>query len=98
MVRFRKLAIGLVLLLPAAALAGYDPILHVDPSREDCSLRVGVADDLDVGAYYAQNPLANYGWRTRRRCSSVTWTCTRSPPTCRSGIRSGALGRASASR
>ena len=25
-------------------------------------LRVGVTDDLDVGAYYAANPNANYGW------------------------------------
>jgi hypothetical protein len=25
-------------------------------------LRVGVTDDLDVGAFYAQNPEANYGW------------------------------------
>ncbi len=25
-------------------------------------LRVGVADDLDVGAFYTENPNANYGW------------------------------------
>jgi hypothetical protein len=24
--------------------------------------RVGITDDLDVGAFYAQNPNANYGW------------------------------------
>jgi hypothetical protein len=26
------------------------------------SLRVGVTDDLDVGAFYSENPKANYGW------------------------------------
>lgn len=25
-------------------------------------VRVGVADDVDVGAFYARNPQANYGW------------------------------------
>ena len=144
----RTIAMGLVLLLPATALAhgagGHpaDPALHVDASLEDCSvvfapeltqdafarfarefgsvsafkqasppttlgqggfsvgvegisfsiddksaawndtfahpdayhelgsdlsfpklrLRVGVTDDLDVGAFYSENPQANYGW------------------------------------
>ena len=135
-------AMGLTLLLPAAARADYDPNLHVDPALKDCSvvfapnltqdafhrfarefgsasafkqgsapttlgtwgfavdfqridfsveeksaawndtfahpdsshelgskktfpklrLRVGVTDDLDVGAFYTVNPQANYGW------------------------------------
>ena len=144
----RTIAMGLVLLLPATALAhgagGHpaDPALHVDASLEDCSvvfapelsqaafhrftrefgslgafkqvsppttlgrrgvsvgldgiafsiddksdawndtfahpdeyhelgsdlrfpkltLRVGVTDDLDIGAFYSENPNANYGW------------------------------------
>jgi hypothetical protein len=138
----RTLAITLALVLPATALAAYDPNLHVDPSLDDCSvkfapnltqpafhrfarefgsvaafkqasppatlgrrrfsvdleniffsveeksaawndtfyhpdashelgasksfpklrLRAGVTDHLDVGAFFARNPNANYGW------------------------------------
>jgi hypothetical protein len=36
--------------------------LGSDLSFPKLSLRVGVRDDLDVGAFYAQNPEANYGW------------------------------------
>lgn len=142
MVRAATLALALVLMLPARAIAAYDPDLHVDPSVDDCEvrfapeltqgafrrfarefgsvsafkqgsspetlgrwnvsigveellfsveekasawndtfthpdsshelgsdkafpklrLRVGVTDDVELGAYYAENPEANYGW------------------------------------
>jgi hypothetical protein len=47
-----------------------DTFVHPDSSHELGSdlvlpklrLRAGVTDDLDVGASYAQNPQANYGW------------------------------------
>jgi len=138
----RTAAVAAALLLPASALAEYDPDLHVDPSVDDCSVRFapeltqgafrrfvtefgsvsafkqgsspetlgrhhvaldveqisfsveeksaawndtfthpdsghelgahkdfpklrvryGATDDLDVGAFYAANPQANYGW------------------------------------
>ncbi len=36
--------------------------LGADLNFPKLSLRLGLADDLDVGAFYAQNPKANYGW------------------------------------
>jgi hypothetical protein len=47
-----------------------DTFAHPDATHElgatqrfpKLRLRVGVTDDLDVGAYYSENPLANYGW------------------------------------
>lgn len=52
------------------AAAWNDTFTHPDSSHELGSdkmfpklrLRVGVTDDLDVGAFYAENPNANYGW------------------------------------
>jgi hypothetical protein len=51
MTTLRRPATGLLLLLlPAAALAGqYDPNLHADPSVEDCSVRF--APNLTQGAF-----------------------------------------------
>jgi hypothetical protein len=40
---------ALALLLPATALSGYDPNLHVDPAFKDCSVRF--APELTQGAY-----------------------------------------------
>ena len=39
----------------------YHP-LGSDKTFPKLRLRVGVTDDLDVGAFYAANPNANYGW------------------------------------
>jgi hypothetical protein len=47
-----------------------DTFTHPDSSHElgaeqafpKLRLRMGVTDDVDVGAYYAMNPSANYGW------------------------------------
>jgi hypothetical protein len=39
-----------------------DHELGSDLSVPKLRLRVGVTDDLDVGAFYAENPNANYGW------------------------------------
>jgi len=36
--------------------------LGSDQSFPKLSLRVGVTDDLDIGAFYSRNPNANYGW------------------------------------
>ena len=36
--------------------------LGSDKAFPKVRLRVGVTDDLDLGAYYTENPLANYGW------------------------------------
>jgi hypothetical protein len=36
--------------------------LGSDKAIPKLRLRLGVADDLDVGAYYTKAPLANYGW------------------------------------
>jgi hypothetical protein len=36
--------------------------LGSDLSIPKLTLRVGVTDDLDVGAFYSENPNANYGW------------------------------------
>lgn len=36
--------------------------LGSDLSFPKLRLRVGVTDDLDVGAFYSENPKANYGW------------------------------------
>jgi len=36
--------------------------LGSDLSFPKLSLRVGVTDDLDIGAFYSENPNANYGW------------------------------------
>ena len=50
--------------------AWHDTFAHPDDhhplgSRQDfpkLKARVGVTDDLDVGAFYTRNPMANYGW------------------------------------
>jgi hypothetical protein len=39
-----------------------DHWLGADQAFPKLRLRVGVTDDLDVGAYYTQNLKANYGW------------------------------------
>jgi hypothetical protein len=52
------------------AAAWNDTFAHPDPTHELGSekrfpklrLRMGVTDDLDIGAYYTENPEANYGW------------------------------------
>lgn len=36
--------------------------LGSDKSFPKLEMRVGVADNMDLGAYYARNPNANYGW------------------------------------
>ncbi len=37
-------------------------VLGADKKFPKLKLRVGVTDDVDVGAFYAVNPQANYGW------------------------------------